>query len=164
MKLKPYNYPQLNNMDSWSMVVSAVTIYSGLYFMTKQLNESFKLMFFILMVLANIFFLVYWIYYTFGYYIGKCLVRIGCCKGKFGKDEWINRIVPDLNFSTEIKDVNLDKEPGKASMDKFSVDCKNDYSKEVSDKATADATMDMIHTVEKSKKLKLQWVKNLDNS
>ena len=119
IKVRPYTYTQLNSMDAWSMVVSAVTIYAGLYFMTGQLQENLKLMFFIFMVIFNIIFAAYWTYYTFGFYIVKCLVKVNCCKKILmsGEGKWVNKIVPDLAANAERE---IPNEVEKESKNSFS--------------------------------------------
>ena len=62
---EPYSEDELNAMEVRSILVSGVTIYCGLYFLTKDLDESGKLFFFVLIVGFNIYFLVCWIIKTF---------------------------------------------------------------------------------------------------
>ena len=58
-KYEPYALSQLNQMESKSIIVSAVTIYSGLFFLTNDLNNDSKILLFIMMLLSNLFFLGY---------------------------------------------------------------------------------------------------------
>ena len=104
-KIEPYTVHQLNVMELRSIVVSAITIYSGLFFLTGDLTNEIKMVLFVTMVITNILFLSYWIYYTFGYYIGKVYLRIGCCKKLFrGKlDVWAAKVVPDFVNTTATK-------------------------------------------------------------
>ena len=93
---KPFTLHQLNQMESKSIIVSAVTIYSGMFFLTNSLNDDLKLCFFSLMVLSNLAFLSYWIYYTFGYYLGKLYLNLNCCQRLFGNrmKNWVSKVVP----------------------------------------------------------------------
>ena len=102
----PYNVEQLNKMEKQSIIVSAVTIYCGLFFLTGELDQFGKICLFLLMVIANIVFLTYWVHYTFGYYIGKLLLRMNCCKRCFGKklDKWISKVVPEYD-NTKLDEV-----------------------------------------------------------
>ena len=84
-------------MEIRSIIVSAVTIYAGLFFMTDDLNEYWKMLLFILMIISNVSFLYYWAYYTVGFYLGTLCLRLNCFKRK---SNWIKKVVPDL---TEVK-------------------------------------------------------------
>lgn len=103
-RLHPYTYVQLNQMEIRSIAVSAVTIYAGMFFLTGDLSEGAKILLFVLMVLANTTFFIYWIYFTFGYYIAKAYLKIRCCKKLFRHklDTWAIKVVPDaLSKKTE---------------------------------------------------------------
>ena len=95
-KFEPYTAEQLNKMEMKSIIVSSVTIYAGMFFLTDSLNDDMKLTLFVLMVLSNITFLTYWIYYTFGFYIGKIYISLKCCRKLFGNrlHPWIVRVLP----------------------------------------------------------------------
>ena len=58
-KYEPFELHQLNQMESNSIIVSAVTIYSGMFFLTNTLNDDLKIAFFVLMLLTNVTFLSY---------------------------------------------------------------------------------------------------------
>ena len=110
LKFEPYTLNQLNQMERNSIIVSAITIYSGLFFLTNSLNDDSKLLFFFLMLLSNITFLVYWTYYTFGYYLGWLYLTLNCCRHLFGKKMriWVTKVVP---ITEEEKfDFTIDKE------------------------------------------------------
>lgn len=48
-------------MESSSIMVSAITIYCGLFFMSSNLNEGAKIVLFVIMVVTNAIFLVNWL-------------------------------------------------------------------------------------------------------
>lgn len=102
-KFKPYIFNQLNEMELKSITVSAVTIYSGLFFLTGDLNNSTKILLFVLMVISNVIFITYWGYYTFGFYFGKIYIKLNCCKRIFGERlaNWVNKVVP-INDSVNV--------------------------------------------------------------
>ena len=50
----------LNQMEFRSILVATVTIYSGLYYLTGDLDEITKIFLFVVMVTANFYFLLYW--------------------------------------------------------------------------------------------------------
>ena len=109
-KCSPYNVHQLNAMEIKSIIVSAVTIYSGLFFLTGNLNQEMKLLLFVGMVLSNITFLSYWIYYTFGFYIAKIYVSLRCCKRFLGPrlHHWIAQVLPEEDVNNFDKTDNTD--------------------------------------------------------
>jgi len=59
--VNPFYDRSLNRLEVKSILVSAITIYSGLYYATKHLNPTTNVALFILMILANAYFLVSWI-------------------------------------------------------------------------------------------------------
>jgi hypothetical protein len=116
LKFQPYNLKQLNKMEIRSIVVSAVTIYGGLFFMTDDLNEFWKIIVFVVMVLSNLAFLYYWGYYTLGYYVGTLCIKLNCWKKKGG---WVSKVVPEINLGNEKVDEitsNETKTPGIPQM------------------------------------------------
>ena len=60
--MKPYDTTELNNLELRSIIVSGVTIYSGLYYLTEDLNLWTQLLFFALICGANAYFLGYWVF------------------------------------------------------------------------------------------------------
>jgi hypothetical protein len=56
---RPYASVELNQMELRSILVASVTIFCGLYYLTKDLGENAKVLFFIVMLLANLYFLTY---------------------------------------------------------------------------------------------------------
>jgi len=59
--VNPFYDRSLNRLEVKSILVSAITIYSGLYYATKHLNPTTNVALFVLMILANAYFLVSWI-------------------------------------------------------------------------------------------------------
>ena len=60
--MKPYDTAELNALELRSIIVSGVTIYSGLYYLTDDLNTFTKIFFFALICLANAYFLFFWVF------------------------------------------------------------------------------------------------------
>ena len=60
--MKPYDTAELNNLELRSIIVSGVTIYSGLYYLTEDLSLWTQLLFFALICAANAYFLGYWVF------------------------------------------------------------------------------------------------------
>ena len=59
-QIQPFMSSDLNQMEFRSILVATVTIYSGLYFLTQDLDQSTKLILFITMIVANLYFFIYW--------------------------------------------------------------------------------------------------------
>jgi hypothetical protein len=56
---RPYASDELNQMELRSILVASVTIFCGLYYLTKDLEEVAKVLFFLVMLLVNLYFLSY---------------------------------------------------------------------------------------------------------
>jgi len=72
-------------MEIRSILVATVTIYSGLYYLTGDLDYLTKLTFFIAIVLANAYFLVYWLLKMFSAYVKVIVQKVPFLRRKFGK-------------------------------------------------------------------------------
>ena len=60
---RPYNKYQLNNMEMEAIFVSAVTIYCGMFYLTQSIGYEFKTALFVIIIMGNGHFLLYWLYY-----------------------------------------------------------------------------------------------------
>jgi hypothetical protein len=56
---RPYVSNELNQMELRSIFVASVTIFCGLYYLTGDLGKIAKVLFFLVMLLANLYFLAY---------------------------------------------------------------------------------------------------------
>jgi hypothetical protein len=56
---RPYANTELNQMELRSVLVASVTIFCGLYYLTKDLGDVAKVLFFLVMLLVNLYFLSY---------------------------------------------------------------------------------------------------------
>jgi hypothetical protein len=63
-------------MEARGILSATVTIYCGLYYLTLKLNEESKYLFFAIMILVNVYFLSYWLYYCCLTILGMLLVRL----------------------------------------------------------------------------------------
>jgi len=68
LRYQPYNEPTLNKLEIKSILVSAVTIYAGLYYDTRSMSNShigqvINMLLFILIIVTNAYFLVTWLVY-----------------------------------------------------------------------------------------------------
>ena len=62
-KLKPFSSVELNLMEAEALCTATLTLYSGVYYLTNQIGDEFKLILFIIIVLGNAYFIVLWIYW-----------------------------------------------------------------------------------------------------
>ncbi|CAG9326023.1 unnamed protein product [Blepharisma stoltei] len=63
---KPYDGRALNRMEIRSILVATITIYCGLYYLTDALDEATKVVFFIVIIIVNAYFIYYWVLKMFG--------------------------------------------------------------------------------------------------
>jgi hypothetical protein len=68
LRYQPYNEPTLNKLEVKSILVSAVTIYAGLYYDTQSmsnfhLGSIINMLLFVVIIVANAYFLVTWLVY-----------------------------------------------------------------------------------------------------
>jgi len=57
-RFRPYEVDELNHLEMRSIIVSGITIYSGLFFLSNGLGEIAKVIFFFIIVVANVQFLI----------------------------------------------------------------------------------------------------------
>lgn len=74
----PYFADELNEMEVKSILVSAITIYCGLFYLTGSLDDTSKFILFVVMLLANILFLMTWLKQMFSVGIAALSKRINC--------------------------------------------------------------------------------------
>ncbi|OMJ91265.1 hypothetical protein SteCoe_6244 [Stentor coeruleus] len=60
---RPYNTGHLNHMETEALFTATITIYCGLYYLSEQINEEFKMFLFIVILVGNAYFLIYWLKY-----------------------------------------------------------------------------------------------------
>ena len=111
-KLKPYKYDQLNKMETWSILASAITIYIGMMFI-GEVSEEWTRLLVSLLIITNILFMIYWAYYAFGYYVGKCYLKFPVFQVIFrGKlDDWAKRIAPEIIFDERKHNFRKNNDP-----------------------------------------------------
>lgn len=113
-RLEPYSVDQLNEMELKSIMVSVVTIYAGLFFLTNHIDTYGKTTLFVFMVIMNTIFLIYWGYFTFGFYIrkiySKCKIFINIFSKKI--KNWKTKMKADrgLVYATNITASYVDEQ------------------------------------------------------
>jgi hypothetical protein len=63
LRYQPYNETTLNKLEIKSILVSAVTIYAGLYYDTRSMNKVVNMLLFVFIIIANAYFLATWLIY-----------------------------------------------------------------------------------------------------
>jgi hypothetical protein len=61
--INPFATPELNKMEFWSIIVSVVTIYCGLYYLTPDITFNARVILFIILMVFNSIFFGYWLYF-----------------------------------------------------------------------------------------------------
>ena len=56
---KPYIKHQLNTMETEAILIASVTIYSGMYYLSKGIGNYFQIILFSFIVIGNSYFLIY---------------------------------------------------------------------------------------------------------
>ena len=59
----PYNSDELNHMEVEALITATLTIYCGLYYLTQDISEAFKIVLFTIIVCGNSYFIILWIYW-----------------------------------------------------------------------------------------------------
>ena len=90
-------------METRSILVATLTIYCGLYYLTNHLEESSKIGLFVMMILCNLYFFVYWFFKISGAYLNIARKKVPCLKRIFSRE--LNDGMPDqLTISPIIHD------------------------------------------------------------
>jgi len=63
-KNEPFTSSHMNTLELFSIATATITIYCGMYYLTKELEKVSELVFFLLMVASNACFIIYWSYYV----------------------------------------------------------------------------------------------------
>ena len=62
-KLEPYTSYELNHMELEALLISTLTLYCGLFYLTDTITTSFQYLLFVLILLGNAYFIFYWLYW-----------------------------------------------------------------------------------------------------
>mmetsp|Transcript_28609 Transcript_28609/g.32703 ORF Transcript_28609/g.32703 Transcript_28609/m.32703 type:complete len:276 (-) Transcript_28609:241-1068(-) len=127
---KPYISRELNLLETRSLIVSAITIYCGLYYLTDGVGVATRIILFTLILCANIYFIVHWFNearkraYTLLERKNPALLRkCGCCFA--GLSEGSSRqeleIMPvgrsKKKIKKELPPVNVDMDSSRQSLE-----------------------------------------------
>ena len=59
---KPYYSSQLNNMEVQSLNIAGMTIFFGLYYLSKSIGNPIQILLFIFIIIGNSYFILNWLY------------------------------------------------------------------------------------------------------
>lgn len=117
-KIKPYATHQLNSLEARAILVSALTIYCGLFYLTKDITYAVKVILFLIIVIVNFIFLSYWISNMTGVGIAILYTKVRFLRRLLRGtrfEKWIISVAPipitvtDENVDGTFYDSNLDK-------------------------------------------------------
>ena len=57
---QPYKHHTLNKLETYAIITAGTTIYCGLFYLTESLAELVNIFLFIIILLSNMLFVVYW--------------------------------------------------------------------------------------------------------
>ncbi|OMJ71850.1 hypothetical protein SteCoe_29840 [Stentor coeruleus] len=60
---RPYSQSELNHMETQALFIATVTIYCGLYYLSRSIGDIVKVILFAIIAVGNGYFILYWIYY-----------------------------------------------------------------------------------------------------
>ena len=58
---KPYTDPIANKIEIMSLTVGVITIYSGIWYLSADIETELEIFLFVLMIIANLVFIVFWL-------------------------------------------------------------------------------------------------------
>mmetsp|Transcript_12326 Transcript_12326/g.23395 ORF Transcript_12326/g.23395 Transcript_12326/m.23395 type:complete len:263 (+) Transcript_12326:1-789(+) len=106
--MHPFSMPQLNSLELKALLTASITIYSGLFCLTGDVDQGLELAIFSLMILANALFIANWIKAAFSqvfhHVIKKSRVFQVIYKGLrlpfiFRKKDKCNKVISELSLS-----------------------------------------------------------------
>ncbi|CAG9323993.1 unnamed protein product [Blepharisma stoltei] len=96
-KIQPYLTDQLNILDLRAILVSGLTIYCGLFYLTGDIVYAVKIVLFIIIVVVNFYFLFYWASNMTGVGLAILYSKLGfirrCLHGT-KLENWLLQLVP----------------------------------------------------------------------
>ena len=97
-------------MEIRAIIVAAVTIYCGLYYLTRDINEFSKIILFGVMIAANAYFLTYWVVKMCGAGIYVARAKCPCLRGlipsKNIEDGYDNELTVKRDYTDSIRVIN----------------------------------------------------------
>lgn len=112
-QIKPFKLYELNQMEIRAILVAFVTIYCGMYYLTDELNDASKIILFIVMLLANLYFLVYWCVKMGGAGMNIVREKVSCLKRIIRankiEDGYDDSLTVNTHFTDKIKVINSRK-------------------------------------------------------
>ena len=102
---RPFASPTLNRMELESILCATITIYCGLFYLSKDLGNTAQLLLFVCILLANGVFLWHWARATIGLYVLMVIQRVPWLRHRVAP--LVNGLQDDLgDFNIERKDIH----------------------------------------------------------
>ena len=60
---EPYKINELNSMEMQALNIASITIYFGLYYLSKSIGQAIEILLFIMILIGNSYFIFYWLRY-----------------------------------------------------------------------------------------------------
>lgn len=119
----PYTTKHLNYMEIEALLTSTLTIYCGLYYIAQGLSIYIKVGLFVLILLGNLYFILYWLYFMMKAVMEILIGIFPRLKILLKKGDFINRPLFEQNLQAQ--GVIFDKSEGEKKFTFFKKDfCK----------------------------------------
>ncbi|CAG9322000.1 unnamed protein product [Blepharisma stoltei] len=99
-KIKPYNGDDLNRLETVSIASSAITIYCGMYYLSESLDQFTEMLFFIVIISVNAYFVIYWIIKAGNAYIAIIIEKVPFLRKRFHHKNYENIDIGSNNKKT----------------------------------------------------------------
>jgi hypothetical protein len=99
----PYKHANLNELERKGILTSAITIYFGLYFLKSDVDETAKLILFLVIFIANIYFMMIWAYYFLEVFTKEMIDKVDLLKKLFKKgDDFDSQIYCESSATEQV--------------------------------------------------------------
>jgi len=97
-------------MEIRSILVATVTIYCGLYYLTNDLDEGAKIVLFIVMIITNLYFLIFWLIKMSDAGMNMAREKINCLRSLIRankvQDGYSDDLTVNSDWTTKTKVIN----------------------------------------------------------
>ena len=90
VQLKPFISKQLNQLENSAVFTATITIYCGIYYLTGDLDEYSKVLFFVMMLGCNLYFLGFWLKCMLKSVVEAFINAIPALKSRFRKSDGLD--------------------------------------------------------------------------
>jgi hypothetical protein len=113
VNIRPFTHEILNIMESRAIFSANITIYCGLFYLTKDIDETSKYFFFIVIMIVNFFFLSYWGYYLTHEGLKVLKRNIGFLRSRYDREDGYSDFLTEVPLA---KKVTIDEDQVKFSL------------------------------------------------